>query len=285
MKIIVLSDIHQRYFKWSHLASATQKEKPDAVCISGDLVANDSAFEFRKFIDKTIYKYAQEIKKHCPYLFLVPGNDDNGEVHDYLLSTNGADDLWYNVHDRVIEAIGLEFTGVPYVMDYPFGYKYWCRKETDEELRICPLQLGQAVTTEAGVKGYIDIEDYTKFLTDRPSMQTVLNNLSAKIKDMSKAVFLIHCPPIGCGLDITSRGDICGSKSVMQFILDKQPLLTVHGHIHESPHYTGKWCCPVDKTWAIQAGQIENTLYYAVVEIQDGKIVGIRHSVYGEQKI
>lgn len=284
MKLIVLSDIHQRYFKWSHLANVAKKEKPDAICIAGDLVANDSALQFKKFIDKTIHKYAQEIKEHCPYLFIVPGNDDHGEVHDYLLTTNGADDLWYNVHDRVIPALGLEFTGVPFVMDHPFGYKYWSVRETDEELRINPLQLGNPVTTEAGVNGYVDIADYAQFLMDRPSMETVLKNLSTKVKDMSKAVFLIHCPPWGCGLDITSRGDICGSKSIMRFILDKQPLLTVHGHIHESPHYTGKWCCQVADTWAIQAGQIENDLYYAIVTIQDGKVVGLTHSIYGEQK-
>jgi len=284
MKLIVLSDIHQRHFKLSHLADVAKKEKPDAICIAGDLVYNKFIFNFKHFIDKTFYKYAEEIKKYCPYLFVIPGNDDNGEVHDYLLTTNGSDNLWYNVHDRVISALGLEFTGVPFVLDHPFGYKYWSVKETDEELRINPLQLSRPVTTKVGVDGYVNIENYAQFLTDRPSMETILKNLSTKVKDISKSVFLIHCPPWGCGLDITNHGDICGSKSIMRFILDKQPLITVHGHIHESPHYTGKWCCQVADTWSINAGQIENDLYYVNVEIEDGKVVGLKHSIYGEQK-
>jgi Icc-related predicted phosphoesterase len=286
MKLLVLSDIHQRYFKWSHLAEAVKKEKPDITCIAGDLVANDSFFEFKKFIDKTVFKYAQEIKRYCPYLMLVPGNDDHSEVTDYLMTTKGADDLWYNVHDRVIHALGLDFAGVPYVLDHPFGYKYWSVRETDEELKINPFQLSNKfLATEKGVQGYVKIPDYAQFLMSKPSMKTVLEELSKKVSDINYAVFLIHCPPIGCGLDITSRGDICGSGSVTKFIMDKQPLLTVHGHIHESPHYTGKWCCNLDKTWTIQAGQIENELYYAVVTVEDGKVVGLKHSIYGEMKI
>jgi len=116
-------------------------------------------------------------------------------------------------------------------------------------------------------------------------METLIDKLSLKIKDMSKAIFLMHCPPLGCGLDITSQGISCGSQSISKFILEKQPLLTIHGHIHESPFYTKRWCCKMDKSWAIQAGQIENDLYYSIIDVQDGNVVGLKHSIYGEYKL
>jgi len=285
VKILVLADIHQREFKWSKLASAVHKEKPDAVCIAGDLIPNSFSFDYKKFIDKTIRKYAKEIKNDCPFLFVVPGNDDNGDVSEYLLSTECSNDLWYNVHNRVVLASGLEFAGIPYVIDHPFGYKYWSVRETNEELRINSLQLSGPVTTVKDSKGYVGIEDYAQFLMDRPSMETYLQQLSEKVSEINKSIFLIHCPPIGCGLDVTSHGDVCGSNSVTRFIMDKQPLITVHGHIHESPHYTGRWCCQLGNTWAINAGQIENDLYYVVVEVQENKVIGLRHSIYGEHKL
>lgn len=285
MKMLVLSDVHQRDFKWSKLASAVLKEKPDVVCIAGDLVVNTFLFKHEEFVEKTIKKYARMIKEVCPYLFVIPGNDDNGALSNYLLTTDGSDNLWYNIHDRVISVNGFEFAGVPYVLDHPFGYKYWCVRETDEDLKINPVQLCRPLTSDGDINEYVEIKDYHQFLYDRPSMKTILNAMSHKISNMSKAIFLIHCPPVGCGLDITSRGDICGSKSIIDFILDKQPLLTIHGHIHESPHYSGKWCCQINNTWAIQAGQIENDLYYVMVEIENDKVVNLRHSIYGEQKL
>jgi len=285
MKLLVLADIHQRDFKWSKLAKAVKKEKPDITCVAGDLVANSFAFQYEKFTQDYIRKYAEKIKEFCPYLILIPGNDDNGELSDLLLNIDGSDDLWYNVHDRVLEIEGLEFVGIPYVLDHPFGYKYWSVRENDEDLRICTVQRFKPLTSKAGVYHYIPIGDYYEFFMNRPSMKTILEDMSKKVKDMSKVVFLMHCPPMGCGLDIAGSGDACGSGSITKFIMDKQPLLTVHGHIHESPFYTHKWCCNLDKSWAIQAGQMNNDLYYVIVEIQDGKIVRLEHSIYGEVKI
>jgi Icc-related predicted phosphoesterase len=283
MKILALSDIHQRDFKWSKLASVAKKTKPDAIVIAGDLIVNKFLFKYEEFVEKTIRKYAKEIKTVCP-LIIVPGNDDNGELSNYLNEVSGADDLWYNVSDRVVELLGFEFVGVPYVLDHPFGYKYWCVRETNEELKINLNQLCKPLTTVKGKQGYVDIENYPSFLMNKPDMETILKNLSAKVKDMSKAIFLIHCPPIGCGLDITSQGIACGSDSVTKFIMNQQPLLTVHGHIHESPIYTNRWCVNLDKTWSVQAGQVENDLYYVTIKIEDGKVIKLRHSIFGEYK-
>jgi len=284
MKILVLADIHQRDFKWSKLAKAVKKEKPDITCVAGDIVANTFSFKYEKFVKNYIRVYAKKIKEVCPYLILIPGNDDNGELSNHLMTIDGADDLWYNVHDRVLEIEGLEFVGIPYVLDHPFGYKYWCVRD-DEELGVCPNQRSRPLTSEKGIDRYIPITDYRQFLLDRPSMQTILEDMSKKVKDMSKSVWLMHCPPMGCGLDMASTGQVCGSKSITKFICDSQPLLTIHGHIHESPYYTNKWCCNMGYSWAIQAGQMNNNLYYVVVDVQDGKIIGLEHSIYGKKEI
>lgn len=71
--------------------------------------------------------------------------------------------------------------------------------------------------------------------------------LADRINDMDRAIFNIHVPPHGTGLDsapeieggdrVKRGGTIqaaVGSTAVRDAILNYQPLLSLHGHIHES---------------------------------------------------
>jgi len=51
------------------------------------------------------------------------------------------------------------------------------------------------------------------------------------------------------------NGDKVGSNAIHAFIKAKQPLLTLHGHIHESPDVSGKWFSKLGKTLCTQPGQ------------------------------
>jgi Icc-related predicted phosphoesterase len=55
-----------------------------------------------------------------------------------------------------------------------------------------------------------------------------------------------------------------GSKAVYDFIEKNQPLLALHGHIHESPQMTGKWFAELVKTACIQPGQLDDFTYVAI---------------------
>ncbi|HEY5057708.1 MAG TPA: metallophosphoesterase [Gaiellaceae bacterium] len=76
-----------------------------------------------------------------------------------------------------------------------------------------------------------------------------LDALAQQVRDPRRAVFMIHVPPHDSGLDTAplldenlrptvSAGDVLrgpvGSTAVRRLIETYQPLLTVHGHIHES---------------------------------------------------
>ena len=77
-----------------------------------------------------------------------------------------------------------------------------------------------------------------------------LNRLTGD-NSMAKAIFLFHTPPHDTGLDRAALDDKkidgvpldlhVGSIAVRRFIESRQPLLTLHGHIHESPRLTGTW--------------------------------------------
>jgi Icc-related predicted phosphoesterase len=76
-----------------------------------------------------------------------------------------------------------------------------------------------------------------------------LDALARQVKDPRRSVFMIHVPPHDSGLDTAplldenlrptiSAGDVLrgpvGSTAVRRVIEDYQPLLAIHGHIHES---------------------------------------------------
>ena len=76
-----------------------------------------------------------------------------------------------------------------------------------------------------------------------------LDALAKQVRDPRRAVFMIHVPPYDSGLDTApildenlrptvSAGDVLrgpvGSTAVRRVIEQYQPLLAVHGHIHES---------------------------------------------------
>lgn len=76
-----------------------------------------------------------------------------------------------------------------------------------------------------------------------------LDALAQQVRDPRRAVFMIHVPPHDSGLDTApilnenlrptiSAGDVLrgpvGSTAVRKLIETYQPVLTIHGHIHES---------------------------------------------------
>ena len=78
-------------------------------------------------------------------------------------------------------------------------------------------------------------------------LATKIDAVVSQIPDMGRAVFNFHAPPYGTGLDEapaldenmrpTHGGAVMkpvGSKAVREAILKYEPMLSVHGHIHES---------------------------------------------------
>jgi Icc-related predicted phosphoesterase len=62
-----------------------------------------------------------------------------------------------------------------------------------------------------------------------------------------------------------------GSPSVRAFIEKVQPMLTLHGHIHESPGHVR-----IGRTLMINAGSeyAEGIMKAAIVNLEDGKVKG-----------
>ena len=131
-----------------------------------------------------------------------------------------------------------------------------------------------------------EIPDLESYLLGKMSIIESLEKMAAKVKNMKRSIWLIHEPPAYLGFDHCASGAKVGSPLVLNFISQKQPLLTIHGHIHEAPKYNGGiWAGRIGYTTCIQAGQLDHELCYVVFELDDNQIVSYSHSVYGRSHL
>lgn len=275
MKLLAVADIHQRDNKWKLLVNLCEKEPFDVVAIAGDLFPKGNGIEPQVNFVKHLKKYAQKITKTGAKLVFILGNDDNQNCIYQMEQGHNID--WYYVSEKVVEIDGYEFIGMPYVPDHPFGYKYWCRAEFPNQPKISAYQRSNPLIINSDNE-FEEIRDYKAFLLNQPSIWSVLESLAKNVKNIKKSIWLIHAPPFGI-LDVCAGGKKVGSDAVLKFVEEYQPMLTIHGHIHESPEYNGEiWCWQYNKTLCVQNGQLTEQLYYSVIEIQDDKIISKKHS-------
>lgn len=111
-------------------------------------------------------------------------------------------------------------------------------------------------------------------------LEPMLEELIANVKDKSNAIFNFHAPPYGYALDLApeltkdlvqaaDRKIHVGSRAVAKMIEKYQPLLGLHGHIHES-----RGVQKVKRTTILNPGSeySEGILKGAVIVLEKGKV-------------
>jgi uncharacterized protein len=121
---------------------------------------------------------------------------------------------------------------------------------------------------------------------EEDDLRVKLTQLTGLIQHPERTIAVLHVPPYNSSLDtcpeldknlkiITQGGQVvmkaAGSPSVKAFIDNVQPMLSLHGHIHESPGHVR-----IGKTLAINAGSeyAEAILKAAIINLEDGKVKG-----------
>ena len=122
---------------------------------------------------------------------------------------------------------------------------------------------------------------------DEDALYEKLKGLAEQVEDPPNAIFNLHVPPHDSGLDTANEmnADLTlvyrggqpnpvpvGSTAVRQIIEEYQPLLAVHGHIHESKGETR-----IGRTLALNPGSEYNSghIHGAVVTLGDSTV--LRH--------
>ena len=255
------SDLHGREKRYQRLFQTIEEEKPAAVFLGGDLFPSGLATmasiknAYDDFLEDVLASGLSTLRETLgagyPSVFLILGNDD-GRFEESRVEAYEQQALWFYVHNRRVSWRDYSVYGYAYVPPTPFLLKDWERYDVSAYADpgcISPEEGWHSVEVPKGVLKRATIQDDLQQLTDGD--------------DLSRAVFLFHTPPYQTGLDRAALDgkridhvevDVhVGSIAVRRFIESRQPLLTLHGHIHESARLTGRWKERIGKTYAFSA--------------------------------
>jgi len=182
----------------------------EAESLSGDEAARDELLHrlMNERVEAWMRLATERLAESTVPLYLMPGNDDDFGIDPILEQEEYAP---VNVDGRVV--------------DIPGGLQLLASGWSNET----PWRTPREVTED---------ELYAK-----------LDELAGQVRNPRRAVFMIHVPPHDSGLDTApildenlrptvSAGDVLrgpvGSTAVRRLIETYQPLLAVHGHIHEA---------------------------------------------------
>ncbi len=190
--------------------------------------------------------YSEKLSLKGIPLYFMPGNDDLYSIDDVIAEFEDS-----NVFN-------------------PDGKRYWL----DENHELVGLSNANMTPWKCNR----DIEE--------EELANKLDGIVNLIDNPQQSVMVIHVPPFDSGLDtcpeldenleIVHRGGQilmkpAGSQGVLEMIRRVQPLLTLHGHIHESSGHTR-----IGKTLAINAGSeyAEGILKAAIINLEKDRVKG-----------
>jgi Icc-related predicted phosphoesterase len=186
-----------------------------------------------------------------PTVCLILGNDDPRCEEQRFLAADG-DGLWKYMHGRKATVAKFDVYGYSHVPPTPFLLKDWERYDVSRY--VSPA----CVSPEEG-RRTVDVPEHDiKWGTIKKDLAELVGDTS-----LQRAVLLFHTPPHDTPLDYAALDgkmyeyvplDVhVGSIAVRRFIEERQPLLTLHGHVHESTRITGEWKTRIGRTLSINA--------------------------------
>lgn len=256
MNCFFATDLHGRLERYAKLSAAIIADRPDTVFLGGDLLPRSgNHLEFADFVSDYLVSVFQEIHqalgKDSPAIFLILGNDDPKSEQPKFIEFEKYG-LWHYMHGRRASLAGCQIYGYSCVPPTPFLLKDWERYDVS---RYVPAG---CVSPEEGCRTVAVPEHELKWGTIKKDLAELAGDDS-----LGRAIFLLHTPPHETPLDRAALDgkvfehvplDVhVGSIAVRRFIEERQPLLTLHGHVHESARITGQWKFRIGRTVCINA--------------------------------
>jgi Icc-related predicted phosphoesterase len=250
-----VTDLHGKRDRYEKLFSSMEKLLPEAVFIGGDLLPHhmkrDKEGDFiHDYIFLNLRHLKDRMKKKYPHVFLILGNDDARSEETFFIEGDHQG-LFHYISQKKSGFGEYKVFGYSFIPPTPFLLKDW--EKYDVSRYVDP---GCIHPTEGSRT--VDPGEDIEYATIRQDLE----NLTLG-EDLKYSVFLFHSPPYDTFLDRAALDgkmvdhvplDVhVGSIAIRRFIEEKQPLITLHGHIHESTRITGQWKQMMGNTVAMNA--------------------------------
>jgi Icc-related predicted phosphoesterase len=238
---LFVSDLHGRPARYAALWRAMEQENPEAVFLGGDLfphVLDPNPPTGTAALAAGFGQVRTRLGARYPRVFLILGNDDPRSL-EADVERQGAG-LWEYVHGRRADFRGHAVYGYNCVPPTPFRLKDWERYDVSRY--VDP----GCVSPEEGAHSQPVEPSEARWATIERELAALLGEVP-----LDRSVLLLHSPPYGTCLDraaldgrVVEHAPVdvhVGSIAIRRLIEKRQPLLTLHGHVHESARLTGAW--------------------------------------------
>jgi Icc-related predicted phosphoesterase len=275
MIFIYTTDLHGDQKKYNNILSYALDHKINLIHLGADILPKGkNLFDIQQtFLQKFLRNFYKTAKDYGITILTSFGNDD-------LFSLKKEFRKFASLLDeQPVEIEGYLFKSYPWVCDYPFALKSACKLDYRGWMR--PFCLWGVDYLENGLRVEIENENIDKYFKKKTTIQEDLEN---EIILHNKVIWSCHMPPRELELDVCGRRtkdgydrfERVGSVSIYNWIKKQQPMITLHGHIHENYDITKRWKVLLGNTLVIQPGQPFVTIYdkeektrFVVIEIKD----------------
>jgi Icc-related predicted phosphoesterase len=256
-----VTDLHGHTDRYLKLFDLIRESPPRALLLGGDLlpsgmpVNRQSTLAAVDFLESFLYPRLEKLKSELSATMfetlVILGNDDVRLAEQSLIAADERGLLAY-INNRRLQVGPYPVYGYSFVPPTPFFLKDWERYDVSRYVDA------QSIHPRDGFHS-VPASDYEiDFLTIQEELAALVGD-----SDLSNAIFLFHTPPYGTSLDLADIGGQMidhapldphvGSIAVRRLIESRQPLVTLHGHIHESPRLSGSWNERIGRTWMFSA--------------------------------
>jgi Icc-related predicted phosphoesterase len=253
------SDLHGSPRRWKALFRAVRDSAPAAVFLGGDLLPNGVGYgaapELEDWVEAVLFNGFGEVRRalgaRAPRVFLILGNDD-GRAEEQAFLRGESEGHWTWSHGRRVAWEGFSVYGYAYTPPSPFRLKDW------EKYDVSRFVDPGCISPEEGWRSVPVSEEEARWGTIRNDLERLAGS-----DDLARAIFLFHAPPYRTHLDRAALDGMSvdhapldvhvGSIAVRRFLEARQPLLSLHGHVHESARITGAWRDRIGRTHCLGA--------------------------------
>jgi|Deesub1362B_J571_1020462.scaffolds.fasta_scaffold00005_461 hypothetical protein len=304
IRILYTTDLHGAEIVWRKSLSAAKIYNVDALIVGGDItgkmlipIVKVGEGKYEYYFMKKIHHITQsELQKVIDEIYNMgyyPYVTNEDEYRELAENKDKLDEVFLQVmKDTLVRWLDLANDRLPDNIQLIVTMGNDDRLELDEVLVNHP----RAEYSEGRV---IYIKDKYEFFGcswvnptpwDSPREESEeelykrLNKYWSMIKDPRRTVLEIHAPPFQSTIDeaplldenfnpVVRSGRVVkipvGSKAVKKFIKEKQPLLVLSGHIHESPGSV-----KIGKTWVVNPGSEYSEAIFKgfLIDIDDTEI-------------
>ncbi len=252
MEWLAVSDLHGRPNRYRSLFREVSKRNPPAVLMGGDLFPRRG--NIKEFLEDYLFKPIEQLRRggiRTRFLVIL-GNDDPKEYEPILIKANEEQLIDY-IPMKAEKVEDIQVVGYPFVTPSPFLLKDWERYDKDKSIRSGCIPLEEGIRTTP-----VDLDLILKRTIEGDMFRV------KELSDPKKTLYMFHSPPYGTHLDVLGSRQVqdphIGSHAIRDFIETYQPPVTLHGHIHESYHVSGRFYERIGITISISTCGIEEGL-------------------------